>query len=680
VLHRRWLCRPGAEKRCADRAQTPVVAVLLAAVLAAPSAWPRQQSDDLTSESLEALMNIQVTSASKKAENLSNAAAAIFVITGEDIRRGGFSSIPDALRLVPGLHVAQQNAHVWVVAARGFSSVFDRDMLVLVDGRLVYTPLFGGVWWDVQDPPLEDIDRIEVIRGPGGTLWGADAVNGVINIITKKAENTQGPMVSTSAGVNEGYEARVRYGGTLGSNLAYRIYGTSNDWFPTVNAVGAPNYDAWSFSQGGMRLDWKISPKDTLAFDGQGYSGRTRDAIDVFSPTAPPAPLEASAVVKGGHVLGRWTHNFSDRSSTDVLGYCDWTGRNTEGFVESRNTCDIEFQHNYSFAARQSLIWGGEVLTTRATEQDDFTTSFMPLSDRETTSSTFLQYEIDPLPDKLRVIAGSKFEHNSYTGFQYQPQIRAVWTPRKSQNVWVAISRVVRDPNTAERSLVAPISEPSTAPPTFLVLIGNPDVHSEVEHAFEVGYRYTWKDKFSLDGAIYYNDFIGLIGNSPGAPVIHPSPFYISIPLTFNNLGPGQTHGLELYLKYTPIKKWTISTGITQLRGNSVSNLIVPPATNDPRQQVNVQSRLDLTRHVNFDAAYYYSDAIPPALPPLNRVDVGVSTKSIRGFTFSVWGRNLQAARHPEETTFILPAGEIRRSVVFKLIWEPNAEQKQATH
>jgi iron complex outermembrane receptor protein len=640
VLYRRELCRPGTEKRCAHLAFAPVLVVLLVAALAAPAAWPQQKSDDLTSESLEDLMNIQVTSVSKKAENLSNAAAAIFVITGEDIRRGGFSSIPDALRMVPGLHVAQQNAHVWVVAARGFSSVFNRDMLVLIDGRLVYTPLFGGVWWDVQDPPLEDIDRIEVIRGPGGTLWGADAVNGVINIVTKKAENTQGPMMSTSAGVDEGYEARVRYGGTLGNNFAYRVYGTSNDWFPTVNATGAPNYDAWSFSQGGMRFDWKISPRDTLTFDGQGYSGRTRDAIDVFSPTAPPALLESSAVVKGGHVLGRWSHNFSDRSSTDVLGYCDWTDRNTEGFIEPRNTCDIEFQHNHSFAARQSLIWGGEVLTTRATEQDDFTT----------------------------------------TGFQYQPQIRVVWTPRKSQNVWVAISRVVRDPNTAERSLVAPISEPSTAPPTFPVLIGNPDVDSEVEHAFEAGYRYIWKDKFSLDGAIYYNDFYRLIGNSPGAPVIHPSPFYISIPLTFNNLGPGQTHGLELYLKYTPIKKWTISTGITQLRGNSVPNLIVPPAANDFRQQVNVQSRLDLTRHVNFDASYYYYDAIPPALPPVNRVDVGVSTKSIRGFTFSVWGRNLQADRHPEETTFILPAGEIRRSVVFKLIWEPNAEQKTASH
>lgn len=642
--------------------------------------WSQQKADDLTSQSLEDLMAIQVTSVSKKAENLSNAPAAIFVITGEDIRRGGFSSIPDALRTVPGLHVAQQNAHVWVVAARGFSSVFNRDMLVLIDGRLVYTPLFGGVWWDVQDPPLEDIDRIEVIRGPGGTLWGADAVNGVINIITKRTENTQGALVSASAGVNEGYGVRVRYGGTLGSNAAYRVYGTSNYWLPSVNAIGSPNYDAWNLAQGGMRIDWKISPKDTLTFDGQGYSGRTRDALDVFSPTAPPEQLQASAVVKGGHLLGRWTHKFSDRSSTDVLGYCDWTGRNTEGFIEPRNTCDVQFQHNYSLSDRQTLTWGGEILTTRATEQDDFTTSFVPLSDRETTSSMFLQYEIDPLPDKLRIIAGSKFEHNSYTGFQYQPQIRTVWTPKKSHSLWVAISRVVRDPNTAERSLVAPISEISTTPPTFPVLIGNPNVASEIEHAFEAGYRYEWKDKFSLDGAVFYNAFNGLIGNSPGAPIVNHSPFYILIPLTFNNLGPGQTHGLELFLKYTPTKRWTLSTAITQLRGNSVPGLIVSPTANDPRQQLNVQSRLDLTQELNLDAAYYYYDAIPHALPPVNRVDVGMSTRSIRRFAFSVWGRNLQTSRHAEETPFILPAGEIRRSVIFKLIWESDSDQVPTRH
>jgi iron complex outermembrane receptor protein len=376
-------------------------------------------------------MNIQVTSATKKAENLSGAPAAIFVITGEDIRRGGFSSIPDALRMVPGLHVAQQSSHVWVVAARGFSSVFNDKMLVLIDGRLVYTPAFGGVWWDVQDPPLEDIDRIEIIRGPGGTLWGANAVNGVINIITRKAGDTQGSLVATSAGVNEGYAAVVRYGGAFGENFAYRIYGTANDWLPSVTPSGVENYDSWSLSQGGTRFDWHTSPKDTVTFDGQGYSGRTRDALTVLSPKAPPALLDKSSVVKGGHLLARWTHKFSDRSSTDLLGYCDWTDRYAERYIETRNTCDVQFQHNYSFTDRHSLTWGGEVLTTGSVEEHDFSATFVPPAERDTTQSLFLQYELAVIPDKLRIIAGSKFSHNSYTGFEYQPQIRAVWTPKK---------------------------------------------------------------------------------------------------------------------------------------------------------------------------------------------------------------------------------------------------------
>lgn len=501
------------------------------------------QTADLTSMNIEDLMNIKVTSVLKKAGNLSDAPAAIFVITEEEIRRGGFSSVPDALRMVPGMHVAQQSAHVWIVAARGFSNVFNRQMLVLIDGRLVYTPLFGGVWWDVQNPPLKDIDRIEIIRGPGGTLWGANAVNGVINIITKESAKTQGALVSTSAGVNEGYAARVRYGGKVGDNFAYRIYGTTNYWLPSANSSGGNSYDTWNISQGGMRLDWNTSQRDTITFDGQGYSGRTRDAIDIFSPFAPPGKLEVSSVVKGGHVLGRWTHKFNDRSSTDVLGYCDWTGRNTDAFIEPRNTCDVEFQHNYSFTDRQALTWGVQVMTTRATEQDDFTTSFVPLSLRDTISSLFLQYEIDPVPGKLRVIAGSKFEHNSDTGFEYEPQVRAVWTPKKSHTIWAAVSRVVRTPTVAEESLRARIAELSTAPPTFLVLSGKEDLESEVEHAFEAGYRYDWRDKFSLDGAVFYNDFHRLIGNTPGTPVINPSPFYIDIPLVFANLGPGQTHG-----------------------------------------------------------------------------------------------------------------------------------------
>lgn len=653
--------------------RAPVILFLV--VIACTAPWCHGQQTppkDLTSAAIEDLMNIEVTSASKKSEVLSGAPAAIFVVTSEDIRRGGFSSVPDALRAVPGLHVAQQSSHVWLVNARGFSNLFNAKMLVLVDGRLAYTPTFGGVWWDVQDPPLEDIERIEVIRGPGGTLWGANAVNGVINIVTKNAGDTQGALVATSAGVNEGYATRLRFGGAVGKRLSYRIYGTGNYWLASVNANGAENNDTWNVAQGGLRVDWTASGRDTITFDGQGYSGRVRDSSEQFSPTLPSSVVNSVSVVKGGHAQVNWEHAFSDRSSTNVLGYCDWTARAIGIWGEQRDLCEIEFQHNYSLSARQSVNWGGDVLTTGFSSQPIFIFEVLPANRRTTTYSTFLQYELVVLPNKFRVIGGSKFEHNDYTGFEYQPQIRAVWTPKKSHTLWVAVSRAVRTPTLAETSGRLRVAELSPSPLTFLDFVNNAASKSEVVHAYEFGYRYNWKQKFSADAALYYNGYKGLLGPTvPGAPIVNRSPFYVDIPLSYTNAGGGQTHGLELFLQYKPIRRWTLSTSITELRGNSVPGLVVSATTNDPRHIATFQSKLDLTQHLNFDCAYYYSDSIAHTLPAVNRVDVGASTKPIRGFTFSVWGRNLQSNRHQEAMPFLLLAGDMRRSVVFKLMWEP---------
>jgi iron complex outermembrane receptor protein len=654
---------------------------LVAALLLATSAGSQENPRDLAEKSIEDLMNIEVTSPSRKAESLSEAPAAIFVVTGEDLRRGGFSSIPDALRMVPGLHVAQQSSHVWLVSARGFSNLFNAKMLVLIDGRPGYTPTFGGVWWDVQDPPLEDIDRIEVIRGPGGTLWGANAVNGVINITTKEAGQSQGALVTISAGLNEGYAAGIRYGGNVGERFAYRVYGTANYWLPSVNAAGTENYDAWSISQGGTRIDWNVSAKDTVTFDGQGYSGRIRDTDDVLSPIAPATIADVQSVIKGGHLRGRWKHAFNGRSSTEVLGYCDWTARAIGLWPEERNTCDIELQHNYLFNDRQSLTWGGSIMTTELSSQTNFSFGIFPPSLRTATYSMFLQYEVVLVPDKFRLIGGSKFDHNAFTGFEYQPQLRAVWTPNKSQTLWAAVSRAVRTPTLAEIDGKLRVSQLSTAPLTFLDFIGNSESESEVLHSYELGYRYAWKKKFSADAALYYNGYNGLLGPVvPHAPVINPAPFFVDIPVTYTNAGGGQTHGLELSLQYKPIPRWNLSTGITELRGNSVQGLVVGASTTDPRHIVTLQSKLDLTQYVNFDAAYYYYDAIPHAVPLANRVDLGASTRPFNGFTFSLWGRNLQASRHQEAAPFLVSGGEIRRSVVFKLMWQSNADPGKGKH
>jgi iron complex outermembrane recepter protein len=656
---------------------------LSAPALAQQAAQSPAKEIDLISMSIEDLASIQVTSASKKSESLSAAPAAIFVITGEDIRRGGFSSVPEALRTVPGLYVVQQSSHVWLVTARGFSSEFNDKMLVLIDGRLVYSPTFGGVFWDVQDPPLEEIDRIEVIRGPGGTLWGANAVNGVINIITKEAAKTQGMLTASSAGFNEGYAARVRYGGKVGEGFAYRIFGTSNDWLPTVDTTGARNYDAWSITQGGMRFDWATSPKDTVTFDGQGYSGRIRDVQSNFIPTsAAPVQVDSSGVVKGGHVLGRWKHAFSDRSNLDVLGYCDWTGRFSSALTENRDTCDLEVQHRYSITPRHALTWGGSILTTAETWNDTFTNRFVPAYQRETTYSAFLQYDVVLAPDKFRLIAGSKLENNPYTGFEYQPQIRAVWTPYKRHTLWAAVSRAVRTPDRLDEDILDRTMQinPSPPPPEFLLFTGKPNVKSEVLYAFEAGYRYQWMQKFSVDATAFYNLYNDLIGASaPGNPIVNPSPFFIDIPISVINEQGGQTHGLELFLKYTPVRRWTVSAGVTELRGVSAAGTAFPALTNNPEHEANIQSKLDLTKFVNLDASYYYNDAISHQLPPLNRLDVGFSTKSIHGFTFSLWGKNLQQDRHKEAIPQLFLGGDIPRSVVFKMIWEPGEGSRKAT-
>jgi iron complex outermembrane recepter protein len=649
------------------------------------------QQNDLTALNIEDLMQVEVTSASKKAENLSQAPAAIFVVTGEDIRRGGFSSVPDALRMVPGMYVAQQTSHYWQVGARGFSSVFNNKMLVLIDGTLVYSLTDGGVWWDVQDPPLEDIERIEIIRGPGGTLWGANAVDGVINIITKDSAKTQGAQVVTSAGVGEGYGSRVRYGGEIGQNASFRVYGTANYWLPTVDATGHDLYDTWNISQGGMRLDWNASPKDTLTFDGQGYSAHVRDVLDVFSPTAPPLSVNSNSVAKGGHVLGRWGHTFNDRSVISVLGYCDWTVRSEVVFGDANTVCDAEFQHSYSFTARHSLTWGGSLMTVGTDKATAFTAWFVPAYRRDTTYGGFLQYDVNLVSDKLRLIAGSKLEHNAHSGFEYQPQVRAVWTPAKAHTLWAAASRAVRTPATSENDDRQRVLELSVAPPTFLLAMGDPNLHSEVLHAYESGYRYEWKQKFSVDLAVFYNAYYRLIGSGAiGAPMVNPSPFYIDLPYFFANVGGGQTHGLELYVRYAPLQRWTVSAAITELRGTSDSRAMLSATGSNPRHQVNFQSRYNLTNLLNFDAAYYYYNTLPPAppggyalpsWPPVNRVDVGLSTNPRRGFSFSVWGRNLQSDRHQEANGAFFPAGQIPRSVVFTLSWEshekkpePNAE------
>jgi len=644
------------------------------------------QTKSLADLDLDQLMNVQVkvTSVSKKEEDSFQAPAAIFVLTAEDIRRGGFDSLPEALRMVPGLYVARSNSDGWTIAARGFAFPNNDKLLVLIDGRNLSDPFNGGILWDVQDFPLENVERIEVIRGPGGTLWGDNAVNGVINIITKKAADTQGLSVVTSYGLDKEQSASVRYGGQLGANLSYRIYGKSSYWDPSVDATGASLFDEWSLSQGGLRIDDHVSDKDDLTVEAGIYEGRTHDTqLFAADGTLPLMPVRPASLLQGQNILARWQHTLSDTSSVDLLGYCQWTKFDNLTAGSVRNTCDVEFQHNLAFGARQSVNWGAAVATTSDLLVNNFTAHFSPQSRRTTTVSGFGQYEVQLIPDRLKLIVGSKFEHNDYTGFEAQPQIRAVWTPSKSHALWVAVSRAISLPTRVQTSASLKLFQVSLLPLTYFGLVGDPHLNSEELRAYELGYRYKWKDVFSFDGTIYYNDYNRLIGAALGAPIVNTVPFYIELPQQIGNFGGGQTHGAEIYFKVRPVRRWVVSAGITELRGTS--SAAVQNMAGMPRHWTNVQSRLDLAHTLEFDSALYYYDAPRPGglgsevAPAHNRVDVGISARPARGLTLSVWGQDITSA-HNLESGIGIPGtqtGDTRRSVVFKMMWESNPEKRK---
>jgi iron complex outermembrane receptor protein len=690
------------------RALLPVLGLLIGSTASAgqdhgalhdpvPDAVSSGNLADLTLEQLMSI-NVKVTSASKKTENLAGAPAAIFVLTAEDIRRGGSASLPEALRMVPGLYVAKVNSHWWTISARGFNDYLNNKMLVLIDGRSVYSPQFGGVFWELQDIPLEDIDRIEVIRGPGGTLWGANAVNGVINIVTKRSQDTQGFSVKTSAGNQEGYSATVRYGDRVAERLTYRIFGKAGYTEPGVAPSGANAYDAWNLSQGGIRLDARLSNRDNLAFESGMYEGRLQSEIPFFSgPGAPQTLLPSSYPVRGGHFLSRWDHRFSRASAGSLLGYCDWTDR-LDVVDEMRNTCRLELQHDLQIRKRHSVTWGLDVDTTSGTVYQSFMVRGNPPQQRATTAGGFAQYEFDIIPDRLRLSAGSKFEHNSYTGFEMQPQIRAVWTPATSHSLWSAVSRAVRIPGQAYETEAYKFAGLPAPIPTYLMAVGNPGLKAETLRAYEFGYRFNPAPVFSLDAALFYNHYENLINlnlTNPlavaGPPQIYMNPLYAVVALPWQNLGPGQTHGLEIYAKLQPVRCWMLAAGVTELRGNSVNfnDSLNLPVANSPRHQFNLQSRLDLTSRIEFDASLYHYNGIDEYafsgtafqdVPTHNRLDLGISAHAASGLIVSLWGRDLGAPAHWENRPplFSTAGSQTRGQVIaLGLLWRSNPESRR---
>jgi iron complex outermembrane receptor protein len=631
---------------------------------------------ELKQLSLEELMGVDVTSVSKKEEKLFDAAAAIYVITEEDIRRSGATSIPEVLRNVPGVEVARVDSHTWAITVRGFNSTAANKLLVLIDGRSVYTPLFSGVFWDVQDTLLEDVERIEVIRGPGATLWGANAVNGVINIITKSAKQTEGLLVTGGGGTEERGFGGVRYGGKLSETARYRFYAKYFNRDDTVLPDGTDAGDAWQMGQGGFRIDWDASDKNRLTFQGDLYGGSLGQTSTIVSPTPPFRRLNnADTTVAGGNALGRWVHHFSEASDVQLQVYYDRTERRIPlVFSEQRDTFDVDVQHRFPVGQWQDIVWGVGYRFTQDSVGNTFNVSWDP--DRRATHlvSIFVQDDITLVPNRLRLTLGSKFEHNDFTGFEIQPNARLAWTPTERQTVWAAVSRAVRIPTRLDHDIRLNAQVIPGTPPTALAVFGSRNFVSEELLAYELGYRLQPHPRLSLDVAAFYNVYDRLLSIEGPGPA-QPSPPAVVIPFVLANNLEGETYGVEAWANYQIADWWRWQAGYTylhmQLRskpGSSDTTSVAGQEGSSPQHRFFLRSWLDLPANLELDTTLRYVDGLSSQrVRAYVALDVHLGWRPIKNLELAVVGQNLLDNRHREFSSTLRT--EIQRGIYGKVTW-----------
>ena len=642
---------------------------------------------DLSAVPLEDLMNIEVTSVSRKAEKISQAAAAIFVITEEDIRCSGATNIPDLLRMVPGLDVSQINANDWAISARGFNQQFSNKLLVLIDGRAVYTPLLGGVNWDTQDLPLEDIDRIEVIRGPGATIWGANAMNGVINVVSKDSAETKGGLITALAGLGGRVRATTQYGGAWGGKSAYRVFVDYVNRNSLQAADGGSGQDAWHLLHSGFRADLDVSTKDSLTVQGDLYTGKEgAEIIHLFS-IDPPVIGDFSVLSElgGGDILGRWNHTFSSRSDISFQFYLDNYERTGPESAETRNTIDFDFNHHFLWGSRQDFVWGAGYRRTSDDEEGTIDQAFNPADTHLRLFNAFVQDTITLRPDRLFLTVGTKAEDNYFTGFGLEPSVRLAWTPSNQLTLWSAVSRAGRTPARRETALVAALAafpDPGgSATPVEVVLFGNPQFLSEHVLAYEAGLRTQASGRLSIDLSTFFNRYDHLESHEQGTEVFEPSPApaRFLIPITFGNLLYGTTEGGEISANVKLTDRWTLSPGYAFLE----MHLHAKPSSNDdqsvaeyqgssPQHQAQLRSHIELSHGLSWDASAYFVSALPAqGVPSYTRVDTQLLWKFAERAEFGVFGQNLVRDHHLESQdalTLVNPS-LIKRSAYAKLTW-----------
>ncbi len=637
-------------------------------------------SGNLRKLSLEQLGNLEVTTVSKEPVKLFQAPAAIFVLTQEDIRRSGATSIPEALRLVPGVNVARLDSNKWSLGIRGFGSRLSQSVLVLIDGRSVYTPLFAGVYWEVQDTLLQDIDRIEVIRGPGGTIWGANAVNGVINIITKNARDTHGLLVSAGGGSVDQGSLDFRYGGGNGKEFNYRIYGKGFTRGPEYHQ-NKHNNDDWRMAQTGFRADWELRGRDTFTLQGDLYKSEDGESVPLVDYAAPFVKVvEQNAELSGGNLLGRWKRALRGGSDLQVTAYYDRTNRREANFSEDRDTFDVDLVHRLPSWKRQTVLWGlGARFSNGRSAAPGPSVEFFPDQKTDKLYSIFVQDEIAIVRNRLSLTLGSKFLHNEYTGFEFEPSSRLMWTPSSRQTLWAAMTRAVRTPSRVEEDLqiLSYLTTVGGGTGAFLRLAGNKGFNSERLVGYELGYRTLLGPNLQIFLAAFFNDYDRLLSTEVrGNPFVEakPAPQHIILPLAFRNGLMGASTGMEIAPEWRPLRWWRLNGSYSFLhidlksRPGSLDRTTAGSTENSsPQHQVVAASSLDLPGRIEFSQVFRFVSALPAQrVNHYGTADVRLAWRATPQFELSIVGQNLLQPHHPE---FAGPGTGIRRGVQTRVTW-----------
>ena len=617
----------------------------------APASEPYRSPSELKRLSLEQLVAVEITSASRRPEPILQAASAIDVVTGDTIRRFGITRFPDALRLAAGMEVAQVDGHTWAISARGFNISGANKMQVLMDGRSLYTPLFSGVFWDVQRTFMPDVEQIEVIRGPGATLWGANAINGVINIRTRNAKDTQGFVLDGGGGNEEGY-AGVRYGGRIGRDTYYRAYVMHQRTDSLHLERGGSAQDDTDITQGGFRIDSALDPDNTLTVQGDAYAGRF-------------GQLNADDVdVDGANILARWTHQTGVDSSISLQSYFDHTHRVIRPtFEEDRETFDLELEGRFVWGQHDIVYGANYRLSADSIANLSPNFAFVPAEETLHLLSGYVQDEWHVIPRKFSVVAGAKLEYNSFSGVEVQPTGRLIWTPTKTQTLWGAVSRAVRTPTRIDQDLVAPNPSGGSGTP---ILVGNRGFESEELLAYELGYRVQPSETLSADVVAYYHDYDNLRSIEP-----------LDGALVLRNLAVGETYGATVALNWRATEWWRLAGNFSLLQvdvhrgpGSRDPN-DARGEWNDPDHFFTIRSSIDLPWNLQFDSAIRYVDELPhPGTPAYLTLDLRLGWAASKNLEVAIVGRNLLDSHHPEfRNTRPALTREVERSVYATLRW-----------